>query len=81
MDGVNVVLLEDSMIPSIVKLVNDAYLFEATFKKDPTRITNDELQKMKDSGSGRHFVLTIPSDHAYYTTYPTLPSDGIIGHI
>lgn len=69
------------MIPSIVKLVNDAYLFEATFKKDPTRITVDELQKMKDSGSGRHFVLTIPSDHTYYTTYQSLPSDGIIGHI
>lgn len=81
MEHVKVSLLEDYMIPGLVKVINDAYLFEATFKKDPTRINSAELQKLKDSGPGRCYALILSPEHPYLSELPSLPSDGVVGHI
>lgn len=81
MDLCNIAPLEESQIPSVVKVINDAYLLEATFKKDPTRITEDSFRELVLSGSGAHFVASITPESPLYLNFPSLPADGILGHI
>jgi hypothetical protein len=81
MDRINIDLIQEPQIPSVVKVINEAYLFEATFKKDPTRITETGFREMVASRSGRHYVATIAADHPFFTDISNIPADGIIGHI
>ena len=81
MDQVLIDLIKESDIPSVVTLINDSYRYEATFKKDPTRIQEPALREMINSRTGRHYIASIPSNHPFYEEIPSLPADGIIGHI
>lgn len=81
MDQVFIDLIKESDIPSVVTLINDSYRYEATFKKDPTRIREPAFREMINSGTGRHYVASISPSHPFYEEFPSLPVDGIIGHI
>jgi len=81
MDLIHIGHLEEPQIPGVVKVINEAYAVEATFKKDPTRISEAAFRELVNSGSGRHYIATADPESPLHRDLPSLSKDNILGHI